>query len=59
MKKLITTLLLLLSFTLTYGQTAKDFIDNGVNKLSSNNYQEAINNFTKAIEMNPDRILLA
>jgi len=47
-------LLIFLSFTLLNAQTAEDYLDSAKTKLDSKNYSRAIQDYNKAIELNPN-----
>ena len=53
MKNILFTLALLISFN-SFGQTAKEYFDNGIEKITNEDYYGAIADFTKAIEIDPD-----
>jgi tetratricopeptide (TPR) repeat protein len=53
MRKTLLFLLVLIT-TLTYGQTAEEYYNIANNKSDSKDYQGAIENYTKAIELNPN-----
>lgn len=52
MKKLITGLAIIVSLT-TFGQTAQDFYNSGVEKVNSQDYAGSIKDFDKAIKLDP------
>jgi len=52
MKKIYQLLTILISFT-SFSQTAKEFVNNGKKKDKLENYQGAINDYTKAIKQLP------
>jgi len=51
MKNILFTLALLVSFT-SFGQTAEEYLKSGLVKAEAKDYDRAINDFTKAIELN-------
>ena len=53
MKNILFTLALLISFN-SFGQTAKEYFDNGIEKIINEDYYGAIADFTKAIEIDPN-----
>ncbi|KMQ59479.1 hypothetical protein ACM46_20535 [Chryseobacterium angstadtii] len=46
-------LITLLSFVFTFGQTATEYFDSGKSKQGNNDFEEAIKDYSKAIEMDP------
>ena len=52
MKKLL--ILLLIVPIISFGQTAKEYIKSGNQKDDTKDYNGAISDYTKAIELNPD-----
>ena len=52
MKKLLYLILLITSFS--YGQTAEEYFDRGYTKHKLKDYERAIADYTKAIEINPN-----
>ena len=52
MKKL--TLLILMIPLISFGQTEKEYYDSGNLKANQNDFEGAIEDYTKAIELNPD-----
>ena len=53
MKNILFTLALLISFV-SFGQTAEEYFDSGYDKAEAKDYNGAIADFTKAIEINPN-----
>ena len=53
MKKILFTLALLISFS-SFGQTAEEYVNSGNQKDDAKDYNGAISDYTKAIELNPD-----
>ncbi|MDA2920748.1 tetratricopeptide repeat protein [Desulfobacterota bacterium AH_259_B03_O07] len=54
MKKIVLTLVLLFSLvTPIYSQTGKSYFEIGYEKFNRGDYKGAIQNYTKAIELNP------
>ena len=53
MKKILMVVLFSLTF-FSYGQTAEDYLNKAYNKAELKGYQEAIVDYTKAIEINPN-----
>ena len=53
MKKLLIVLILFFSYT-TYSQTAKEYFNSAYDKEENGNFNGAIADYTKAIELNPD-----
>ena len=54
MKKSILLLLILLIPVLALAQTAEEYLDKGIAKGELGDYREAIQDFNKAIELNPN-----
>jgi len=54
MKKLILLLFILLMPVLAIAQTAEDYVDKGVAKYELDDYMGAIQDYNKAIELNPN-----
>ena len=54
MKKILVLILILISFKITYSQTAKEFVDRGVDKADTNDFIGAIEDVSKAIKINPN-----
>jgi tetratricopeptide (TPR) repeat protein len=53
MKNILFTLALLISFS-SFGQTASDYMNSGLEKMKKNDDYGAISDFTKAIEQDPN-----
>ena len=57
MKKLFLTITLLICFS-SFGQTAKEYSNKGVDKFLSGDYSGSIIEYNKAIEINPNSTIL-
>jgi tetratricopeptide (TPR) repeat protein len=55
MKNILFTLALLISF-ISFGQTADEYFDSGYDKAEAKDYYGAIADFTKAIELDPNKV---
>ena len=53
MKNLLFSLALLISFV-SFGQTAKEYFESGNDKAAAKDYNGAISDYTKAIELDPN-----
>ena len=53
MKKLLLTLTLLVSFV-SFGQTSTEYFNRGYDKAEAKDYNGAISDYNKAIELNPN-----
>ena len=53
MKKILFTLALLVSFN-SFGQTSTEYFNRGYDKAEANDYNGAISDYTKAIELDPN-----